>query len=263
VAAMNKQWFTVLILSFGPVVANAQLTSVDSGLGVYDFTNNVTWVSNGNLFATQAAASGNAANFVQTIINDSGGVIHDSPNANDTPGESGTYNLSAANDFNTITGAMSWYGAQAWVNYLNKIDYARYSNWRLPTTVDDSASYNSPPSPSSSELAHLFYAELGQVSGQSITAMHNGNYSLFNNVQSNAYWSGTEDALDPKVAWSFQTFVGNQDNITKVVQYDALAVRSNAPEIDPASAASSLTLLLGSLAVLCGRRFVKLRSVAA
>ena len=64
--------------------ANASLISTDGGLGVYDTTNNVTWTSNANLFATQAAGfSGGAAALVNTIIADSGGVIHDTPNGFD------------------------------------------------------------------------------------------------------------------------------------------------------------------------------------
>ena len=69
----------MLALVSGPVSASAALTAVDGGLGVYDATNNVTWTSDMALMATQAAASGNATAFVNTIISDSGGVIHDIP----------------------------------------------------------------------------------------------------------------------------------------------------------------------------------------
>jgi hypothetical protein len=40
------------------------------------------------------------------------------------------------------------------------------------------------------------------------------------------YWSGTEDAQGPNVAWFFGTFYGGQGNITKDVQNGALAVRT-------------------------------------
>jgi hypothetical protein len=56
------------------VDAYAQLTSVDGGLGVYDSTNNVTWTSNADLFASQYSA-------LSTIISDAnsanGGVKSD------------------------------------------------------------------------------------------------------------------------------------------------------------------------------------------
>ena len=32
---------------------------------------------------------------------------------------------------------MDWFGAQAWINYLNVTNYQGYSDWRLPTTKID------------------------------------------------------------------------------------------------------------------------------
>jgi len=52
-----SKWLTALALLSGPMAAIAQLSSVDGGLGVYDKANNVTWVSDGNLFGTQYAAN--------------------------------------------------------------------------------------------------------------------------------------------------------------------------------------------------------------
>jgi hypothetical protein len=207
--------------------AQAGLVSTDGGLGVYDTTNNVTWTSNANLFATQAASfSGGAAALVNTIIADSGGVIHDTPNSYDP---SGTYTLSAS-DFITSTGQMDWWGAQAWVHYLDVTKYGGSNQWALPTTVDTSsasgcgASCNYPPAQSSSQLAQLFYGGLGQVQGSSITTTHNANYSLFSNVQSYAYWSGTEYSANPNLAWAFGSDTGLQGYGYKDVGYYALAV---------------------------------------
>lgn len=233
-----SKWLWALAMLAGPGAANAALLAADGGLLVNDPDANLTWVADANLMATQAAASGNVLAFVQTIIDDSGGVIHDTPNAYDTPADSGVYNLSAS-DFNTATGAMSWYGAQAWVHHLNVIKYRGYSDWRLPTTVDNNGSYGSPPSPSSSEMTNLFYGELGQVSGQSIIATHSGNYALFSNVQGQ-YWSGTEDAQAPNVSWFFAPFYGGQGNITKDVQYGALAVRTGLAPMPPSALLSAL-----------------------
>ena len=204
--------------------ANASLIPTDGGLGVYDTTNNVTWTSNANLMATQAASfSGGASAFVNAIIEDSGGVIHDTPNVYDP---SGTYTLSAS-DFNTSTGKMKWWGAQAWVNYLDVTKYGGSNQWALPTTVDRTASYDYPPSQSSSQLAQLFYGGLGQVVGSSITTTHNTNYSLFSNVQSYAYWSGTENSTVPfgqYAAWYFYPDYGYQFYGLKYNDYYALAV---------------------------------------
>ncbi len=207
--------------------AQAGLVSSDGGLGVYDTVNNVTWTSNANLMATQAASyAGGAAAFVNTMIADSGGVIHDTPSLYDP---SGTYTLSAG-DFNTSGGYMSYWGARAWVNYLNTTNYGGSHQWALPTTVDNSASAGYPnggagnPAQSSSQLAQLFYGGLGQVAGSPITTTHNSAYALFSNVQSNAYWSGTEYSAAPGDAWGFFTDNGSQGNFTKVNVNYALAV---------------------------------------
>jgi hypothetical protein len=185
--------------------ANASLISTDGGLGVYDTTNNVTWTSNANLMATQAASfSGGASAFVNAIIAHSSGV--------------------SASDFNTGSGQMTWSGARAWVNYLDFTNYGGSDQWALPTTVDSSASADDPPSQSSSQLAQLFYGGLGQVAGSSITTAHNMNYSLFSNVQSYAYWSGTENSANPFFAWTFLTVSGVQTNFTKFFDMYALAV---------------------------------------
>jgi hypothetical protein len=212
------------------VNANASLVSTDGGLGVYDTTNNVTWTSNANLFATQAASySGGAAAFVSAVIADSGGVIHDTPNFYDP---TGTYTLSAS-DFVTsgnFDGTMSYWGARAWVNYLDATNYGGSNQWALPTTVDNNASVGYPnggagnPAQSSSQMAQLFYGGLGQVANSSITTTHNANYSLFSNVQSYVYWSGTEYSADPEGAWLFLTDDGEQYDLIKSYDLYALAV---------------------------------------
>jgi hypothetical protein len=229
---MRTQVLTKLI-GVGAVLlavnANASLVSTDGGLGVYDTTNNVTWTSNANLFATQAASySGGAAAFVSAVIADSGGVIHDTPNAYDN----GTYTLSAS-DFVTsgaFAGTMDYWGARAWVNYLDATNYGGSNQWALPTTVDSDSSGGYPdgaggdPSQSSSQMAQLFYGGLGQVANSSITTTHNANYSLFSNVQSYVYWSGTETSADPSVAYSFSTSNGFQSGYDKRNDFYALAV---------------------------------------
>ena len=186
--------------------AQAALTSVDGGLGVYDSANNVTWISDANLFRTQASTySGGSAAFVSTVIAASGGVIHDTPNVLNP---SGNY-LLAAGDFNAAGGNMDWYGAQAWVNYLNVTSYGGSNQWALPTTVDALSSVGHPdgapgdPAQSSSQMAQLFYGGLGQVNGSAITVTHNGSYAFFSNLTGERYWSGTEYSAIPSGAWYF------------------------------------------------------------
>jgi len=219
-----------LLLSTG---AQADLVSTAGGLGVYDNVNNVTWTSDANLMLTQANSySGGASAYVAAVIAASGGVINDTPNSLDTPPNSGTHTLSASDFFTsgTYAGTLSWFGAKAWVNYLNATNYAGTNTWTLPTTVDSNSSYGYPngasgnPSQSSSQMAQLFHGGLGQVAGSDITTTHNSSYTLFSQVQSYAYWSGAEYSAYPDDAWLFVTDDGSHDLTIKGGHYYALAV---------------------------------------
>ena len=197
------------------VSAQASLVSTAGGLGVYDTVNNVTWTSNANLFGTQYDATVGAV--VSSIISNwTGSTFADG------------HTLSSA-DF-VSRGGLTWWGANAWVKYLNSTNYAGSNTWALPTTVDNNSSSGYPnggagkPAQSSSQLAQLFYGGLGQVDNSSITTTHNANYSLFSNVQPSLYWSGTEYSADPDFAWYFYAYDGNQDGFVKDSDYYALAV---------------------------------------
>jgi hypothetical protein len=120
-------------------------------------------------------------------------------------------------DFST-GGFVDWYGGQAFVAYLDKTNYGGSSHWALPTTVDSLSSANNPPSPISSQLAELFYSELGGVAGSSIPS------GPFSNVQSSSYGSATEFALAPANVWSFYAHNGTQAYGTKQYLFYAWAV---------------------------------------
>ena len=223
-------------LLFGLKVANAQLAAVDDGALVNDPTDKVTWLSDANLFATQAVGSGDPKAFVQAIIEASGGVVRDTPNRLDTPPNSGKHALTMSDFFHNgvIDGHLTWFGARAWVNYLNVTDYEGYTNWRLPTTMDINSNVGFPngaagnPPVSSSELAELFYRQIGQVAGQPIATRHNSRYALFHNVGS-SYWAGTEAAhatLPFYSAWTFVDSSGRQQQSAKASYNQALSVRS-------------------------------------
>ena len=196
------------LFSLGCVVAagsaQASLTSVDGGIGVYDSVNNVTWTSDGNLFKTQAAAD---PNLVAKIIAATAGkpVI-------------GSINWSP-NLFQTANGAMAGYAALAWVNYLNVTNYGGSNQWYLPTTADSPSSFGAPdgnagnPAVNSSQMAQLFYGQLGMVAGRPLSTQHGGAYALFSQIQDSVYWSGTAYGGDPTYsnAWEFWTLNGIQD----------------------------------------------------
>jgi hypothetical protein len=227
------KWLTAQVLLLGALAANAQLVQVNGGALLNDPSDKLTWLRDANFFATQAAESGNPAEFVQAIISTSGGVIDDLRNNFDNAANSGRHTLTASDFYHEglLDGRLTWFGAQAWVNYLNVTDYEGYSNWRLPTTVDSNSSVGYPnggphdPAATSSELAKLFYGQLGQVAGQPIQKTHNNSYSLFRNVGS-SYWSGTEVADASSSAWIFVDAAGSQLKAFKDTYNQALAVRS-------------------------------------
>ena len=206
------------IIALAATSAHAELVSADGGLAVYDSANNLTWTSNANLFASQYGS-------LATIIAD----------ANGANGGAGLLTgIVKASDFNS-SGTMTWAGANAWVYYLDVTAYGGSTNWKLPTTVDSSASLGyanglgTNPSPTT-----------GQVAVQSINTTHNAAYALFSGVQSGSYWSGTRLG-GTQNAWFFDTGFGNQAYAnTSGVGY-ALAVTPGA--VSPVPVPGALWLL--------------------
>jgi len=198
-----------------------QAALFDRGNGlIYDNVLNVTWTSDANLFKTMASIDGS---LVSRIIASVPTVI-DTPNVYDTPAYSGYYNVRAS-DFSVAAGSLNWFGAKAWVGYLNHINYRGYNDWSLPTTAVFCVSYSC----ANSQLGELFYNELGGVVFQPITTTHNTNYGLFKNLQSPSYWSGTEWASNPSNVFSFGAADGSQNLGSKPYGssgYSAWAVRS-------------------------------------
>jgi hypothetical protein len=152
-------------------------------------------------------------------------------------------------------GLMTWNEAKTWAENLS---YGGYSDWRLPTTTDTGApgckyalsgtdcGWN--VDPGSSELAHLFFTELGNLSQYDSNGVSRGtggvdwglvNTGPFMNFQPSYYWSGTEYALFPSDhAWIFVIGYGAQDYAPKEIGFYALAVRPGDVAVpEPASLA--------------------------
>jgi hypothetical protein len=195
--------------------ANAALVSVLGGQAINDTDLNITWASNANLAATNTFGLATGVDL--------------GPNAGVT-----NYGPSIINS----NGSMTWGGALKWIGAMNTANYLGYHDWRLPTS-NTCAGYNC----TGSEMGHLFYTELGGVAGSTITTTHNANYSLFSNVQSGGYWSGTEYAPNPDLAWGFNTYDGVQFTSYKNYNMYALAVRPGQVSAVPVPAA---VWLLGS-----------------
>ncbi len=234
--------------------AQASLVPIGAGL-VSDSGLNVTWTSDANLFRTHAAGD---PTLVSTIIGYQGGSING--------------HTLTSGDFDPASGRMSWWGQQAWIDYLNFTYYGGYSNWRLPTTVDAPSSLSNDPSPASSEMAHLYF-DLGGVVPHSIETTHGSNFDLFTNIEVDAgYWSGTVWSTHPTTdAWNFGFDAATQTHAYMAGLQYALAVRPCSPFPGggstgacfpgpgpfPAPEPTNLALVcmgLGCLALISGRR---------
>jgi hypothetical protein len=160
-------------------------------------------------------------------------------------------NLAATNTFGVSgifnEGRMTWTTANAWIAAMNAADYLGYNDWMLPTTLQpdpscsnqaggDSRGFNCTGSP----MGELFYIEGGLSVAQPITAS-SALTSVFNNMQSDTYWSGTAYAPNPVNAWSFITFGGIQDYYAQSYTFHAWAVR---PGDVAAAAPEPATLVL-------------------
>jgi len=134
---------------------------------------------------------------------------------------------------------ITWYDyTNASDNWQNQVDWASnlsvdfngliYDDWRLPSTVDDryspghSGSTTAGSNITSSEMGHLFYAELGNKSYfDTVGNLQPGwgliNVGDFQNLMAASYWSGTEYSLNTSVAWVFNFNIGVQALDTKGV----------------------------------------------
>jgi hypothetical protein len=202
-----------------------------------------TWVAAATMVALSGAAQA-------ALIDRGGGLIYDS-----------TRNITWLANMNT-NGLMSWGAATAWANNLV---YGGFDDWRLPTLnpADTTCSSNFNPGGglpnqylgtgcTGGELSGLFVTDLGNKANESVlnqvgdTAEQIANLALFSNVRSNFYWSGTEYAPNPSLAWLFDTIGGSQSAAGKGSALYAVAVR---PGDVTASVPEPQTLALALLAL--------------
>ncbi len=168
--------------------AEAALINAGNGLinqsGVYT----LTWLADANSFKTFADSNAGLVAEIKTAV----------PIVSDASSRGGKHTV-VDSDFDPETGDLNYFGAKAWVAYLNSISYKGYQDWQLPTTVPAAQGYGL----SGSQLGNLFYNDLGGVVKESIVATHNTNYALFTNVQNAAYWSGTSSPVNSILAFAF------------------------------------------------------------
>jgi Protein of unknown function (DUF1566)/PEP-CTERM motif len=202
--------------------------------------------------ATAAALMGVASTAQAALFDRGGGMIYD-----DTLDITwlADWNYAQTSGFDA-DGRMNWSTANSWANNLV---YGGFDDWRLPTALN--ADGSGPCGPAfdctGSEMGHMFYTNWGASAGRLFaTGTNAANLALFSNVQSNYYWSGTEYAPDPGLAWYFNTDFGDQSFGGKINALYAVAVRpGDVVAVVPEPNAYALMLMgLGALMVVARRR---------
>lgn len=187
------------------------------------------------------------------LVDRGGGLIYDTV-LNVTWLQDANYAFTSG--YNTFDyGTMNWADANAWVAGLSYYDSVRnvsYSGWRLPVVrpingssfvypgaVDGSADYGyNVGAPGTvyaggtgSELAYMYFTNLGNLAYLDATGTPQAGYGLLNPgpfINSNSvFWSGTEYAPNNIWAWSFTTYgvlSGFQDYYPKRNTFTAWAV---------------------------------------
>lgn len=236
------------VIAFNSLNAQASLTSYHSnGVDlVYSSASHVTWTKDANLLGSMIASQG-----YSTVIN---AIIAASPTISSTPsnfdGYTGTYNITAANfvkddqGLGLPLGLTNWFGAMAFVNYLNSINYGGSNQWRLPTTrissgSDAAAAQNG--ASTGEEYAELYYSELGRTYNQSSA----GPNSVFDNEQERAYWTGSQSLINADGALASSMNNGTQGLNYKGFVYYAWAVSPG--QITAVPEPENLIMLLAGL----------------
>ena len=167
-----------------------------------------------------------------------------------------------------VNGQMNWNDANAWAANLV---FGAYSDWRLPTMVDTGAAgcdfvvaggtdcgYNVQTKSGAtvfSEMAHLYQVTLGNLALYAPgTNVHQPGWGLsntgdFQNMQSDAYWSGLSYAPDANYAWQFSTLVGTQGYFLKSGSGDLSALAVRFGDVAAAQVPEPGTPLLAALAL--------------
>ena len=213
---MRKISTTLALVAAAAASLNAHATLIDRGSGlIYDDVLNITWLQDANLAA------------------------------------SNTFGVSGIG----ADGSMTWDTANDWIAAMNAADYLGYSDWRLPTnepvngstfqefgssfdgSTDVGWNISAPgsayPGSTASEMAYMYYNDLGLTSkydtsgnptsdwgifgngtcnGSDCSSAGQNDVGLIQNLQASVYWSGTIYTAVPNAAWVFLPQDGSQNS---------------------------------------------------
>lgn len=198
-----------LLLGASSLSAHAELLT--KGVGVLDTNLNIIFTQDANLLGTlEGSTTGSYNVLVAAIIAaNKNSQVADSPNYFD--GLSHVYTVTAA-DFQP-GGMVDYWGAIAFVKYLNFIRYGGSNQWALPAiTADDTIGFNQ----TGNAFGELFYTELGGVAGAPMPTTN----APFINIREQQnfvalYWFGSDYNPNANYAWVFNTTYGNRAYIQK------------------------------------------------
>ncbi len=123
-------------------------------------------------------------------------------NANAAAGTSFDTNSNLQGPLTTGTdGLLIWKDAKAWAAALN---VHGVTGWRLPTMFTETGAAGTPPPPSTSEMAFMFYTTLGN------TVSAPANRGPFVNLRSASYWTDTAYSNYLLDCWNFDFSSGIQ-----------------------------------------------------
>ncbi|MCG6940509.1 MAG: DUF1566 domain-containing protein [Thiohalocapsa sp.] len=158
--------------------------------------NGITWTQDANLFKTQARLDVTVVDQLIALV----------PTITDAQG----LHFVVPEDFDTASGAMTWWGARAWAKWLGLIGFAGAGGWRLCSAIGCNGSAPRAGSGATcSEIGRLHYAGGDVDAGDPITS---NRYltGAFPRLQNDLYWTGTEYAANADGAWLFSTTDGFQ-----------------------------------------------------
>lgn len=173
----------VLCLVAGGHTTHASLVvSSASGVGVvHSSFSNVTWLQNANLLGSWISARG-----FDAVVND---IIAAVPTVTVSPSFSPVVHTVVPGDFRSDLGNLgraNFFGATAFIKYLNAISYGGHNQWRLPSA--NNGVYTNPVLNSytkAGDFGQLYYDELGSSAGFGLQDP----MGIFANEQYAQYWS--------------------------------------------------------------------------
>jgi hypothetical protein len=148
-----------------------------------------------------------------TLIDRGGGLIYDTA-LNVTWMQDAQYSITSG--YNAF-GRMNWQAANDWaagMQYYDSVRNVVWDDWRLPTTVNSASSLGYDLTGQTSELAFMYYANLGYAPNYAhdrfAPAPSSSNYNPFVNLAYRGYWSGTAADWSGS-AWMLHFHFGSQE----------------------------------------------------